>query len=313
MGDQDTSGIDSCSSDSHDTSVSDGEILKYSSMRTKSDHQTTTDLGKEDQGPKFDFNSWNVEGPPGIQFLSLLPLHQGYEFIPCQYPQSALVTKLKPSQVHRKTRRREFASGRTIQRDILEERKLRQAANSDDFMTVLRLLDNGVDSRCMDEKKRTPLHFAASRGNSQIVSLLLDRGAEPNQKDAIGNTPLHLAACTNHIEVVTLLLKAGTDIHALDNSGRSPLHLAQSRFRILQRDPKFTEETATGFKEKITQVTDMMQAYLKVSNKSDNVDVEQLNGLCEKLQLSSTKAEVDLVNEMLADFTQLTIQKKKPG
>jgi ankyrin repeat protein len=36
--------------------------------------------------------------------------------------------------------------------------------------------------RCSDEHKRTPLHFAAAKGYTEIVDILLRHGADPNQK-----------------------------------------------------------------------------------------------------------------------------------
>ncbi len=43
------------------------------------------------------------------------------------------------------------------------------------------LLESGVDSDCQDEKKRTPLHFAAAKGNEELgehVGALLVRKEE---------------------------------------------------------------------------------------------------------------------------------------
>jgi ankyrin repeat protein len=38
--------------------------------------------------------------------------------------------------------------------------------------------------------KRTPLHYAASRGHTEIVKLLLGRGADVNARDYFDYTPL---------------------------------------------------------------------------------------------------------------------------
>ena len=72
--------------------------------------------------PKFDFSNWNPdinwspEAPAGLQFLSLLPISQGYE-VP--YQQQEHVGKIKVSTTHRKTRQLEFTSGKTTGRNIL--------------------------------------------------------------------------------------------------------------------------------------------------------------------------------------------------
>ena len=38
-------------------------------------------------------------------------------------------------------------------------------------VTVVELLEGGADPSCEDEKKRTPLHFAASQGYETISKL----------------------------------------------------------------------------------------------------------------------------------------------
>lgn len=78
---------------------------------------------------------------------------------------------------------------------------------------------------CTDDKQRTCLHLASSRGNIDLVRLLLEHGANPNIRDCVNNLPIHLAIISSHVQVVTLLLEAGTDINSLDLNGKSVLHL----------------------------------------------------------------------------------------
>ncbi|KAK3090146.1 hypothetical protein FSP39_009489 [Pinctada imbricata] len=137
---------------------------------------------------------------------------------------------------------------------------------------VIQLLDSGVDVCCYDDKKRSPLHFAASQGYETIVKVLLDKGANPNQKDMLGNTALHLAACTGHVPVVTLLLRAGTDICSVD------------------------------------RVSEMMKTYLRLSGMND--DADQLDILCDQLRKVSTRVEMDNVNTLMADLASLSLEKK---
>ncbi|KAJ1495275.1 ankyrin repeat-containing domain protein, partial [Baffinella frigidus] len=61
--------------------------------------------------------------------------------------------------------------------------------------------------------RRTPLHYAAERGEEKRVKALLEAGAAvsargSNQQD----TPLHLAALHGHENCVRLLLNAGADV-----------------------------------------------------------------------------------------------------
>ena len=55
----------------------------------------------------------------------------------------------------------------------------------------------------------------------------------------------------------------------------------------------------------------MMREYLHVRGGHD-VDIDSLNELCSKLAVTSTKEEVDIVNDLLTNFTSLTIQKDDP-
>ena len=62
----------------------------------------------------------------------------------------------------------------------------------------------------------------------------------------------------------------------------------------------------------VLQISEMMKTYLNVSGLG--VTTEQVNQLCQQLERSSTREEVDAVNTLLADFTSLTIKKDtEPG
>ncbi|KAK3581817.1 hypothetical protein CHS0354_028824 [Potamilus streckersoni] len=197
----------------------------------------------EYKAPNFNIRSWSPKGPGVLDFICLVPFAQGYE---AKYDQSEHINKVKISSRHRQQRMQEFHYGRTTCRNIIEERRLRNATSQNDYQLVVELLDSGVDPCAYDEKKRTALHIAASQGFQVIVKVLLDKGADPNQKDVLGNTPLHLAACTCQVPVVTLLLKAGTDLKSVDTSGRTPLSLAKSRLRMLAEDKSYSNEQLKG-------------------------------------------------------------------
>jgi ankyrin repeat protein len=101
----------------------------------------------------------------------------------------------------------------------------------------MELLDSNMyDVNCLDDKQRTCLHIASSRGSLDVVRLLLNYGANTNVRDCVGNLPIHLAIISSHVPVVTLLLEAGTDIHSLDVNGKTVLHLAGTRLRWLLND-----------------------------------------------------------------------------
>lgn len=57
-----------------------------------------------------------------------------------------------------------------------------------------------------DEEGRTPLHFAADRGQSAVISRLLELGAVVDHRDSEGMTPLACAVtCENEDEIQLLV------------------------------------------------------------------------------------------------------------
>ena len=58
------------------------------------------------------------------------------------------------------------------------------------------LLDKNADVESKDYKHgRTPLSWAAQKGQEVVVKLLLDKNADIESKDKYGRTPLSQAAC----------------------------------------------------------------------------------------------------------------------
>jgi 26S proteasome non-ATPase regulatory subunit 10 len=52
----------------------------------------------------------------------------------------------------------------------------------------------------MAQDERTPLHWAASSGSTEITGFLIDQKAEVDEQDNSGWTPLHIAGVlTFHI------------------------------------------------------------------------------------------------------------------
>ncbi|XP_059328817.1 ankyrin repeat domain-containing protein 54 isoform X2 [Ammospiza nelsoni] len=139
-----------------------------------------------------------------------------------------------------------------------------------------------------------------------LIQLLLDHGADPNQRDGLGNTPLHLAACTNHVPVITTLLRGGARVDALDRAGRTPLHLAKSKLNILQEGFSHSLEAV---RLEVKQIIQMLREYLDRLGRHEQK--EQLDDLCSRLQMTSTKEQVDEVTDLLASFTSLSLQMQK--
>ncbi|KAL9036228.1 MAG: hypothetical protein Q9214_006227 [Letrouitia sp. 1 TL-2023] len=84
-------------------------------------------------------------------------------------------------------------------------------------------LDNSQINK-VDSHGRTPLHWAARRGDLDKTESLLKWGASPNIADHEGTTALHDAASDGTEECVVALLKAGADVNMRSVYGSSALH-----------------------------------------------------------------------------------------
>ncbi|XP_060101463.1 ankyrin repeat domain-containing protein 54 [Heteronotia binoei] len=236
-----------------------------------------------------------VPETPDAASLSYLQLPWQRERRVCKMPSHR---RRRAARLHRKVG--------PMGKEIHALKRLREAANANDLETVQQLLEDGADPCASDDKGRTALHFASCNGNDHIVQLLLDHGADPNQRDGLGNTPLHLAACTNHVPVITTLLRGGARVDALDRAGRTPLHLAKSKLNILQEG---LSQSLEAVRLEVKQIIQMLREYLERLGRHEQR--EQLDDLCTRLQMTSTKEQVDEVTDLLASFTSLSLQKQK--
>lgn len=91
---------------------------------------------------------------------------------------------------------------------------------------VRQLLEKGADVNAKDNYLFTPLHYAAKRGHGEVVRLLLAKKAGLNSGDHYLCTPLHHAAVKGHREIAAMLMDAGADLNARDKNGQRPAELA---------------------------------------------------------------------------------------
>ncbi|KAL9116136.1 MAG: hypothetical protein Q9227_000505 [Pyrenula ochraceoflavens] len=76
-----------------------------------------------------------------------------------------------------------------------------------------------------DEIGRTPLHYAALRGNATAIKALLEGGADVDAKSCKGDTPLVWACFSHSLESVQLLLCFGASVKNVSSREvYSPLH-----------------------------------------------------------------------------------------
>nr|UPO70950.1 sTRP5 [Mesobuthus martensii] len=95
----------------------------------------------------------------------------------------------------------------------------------------------------LDDKKMTPLHYAARYNHINVAKLLLDYGAEIDSKGEDGVLPLHVASRYRRLSafsttdetdapyktVIGLLVSRGACINCKDKYGMTPLHYAAMR------------------------------------------------------------------------------------
>lgn len=80
-------------------------------------------------------------------------------------------------------------------------------------------LRSGIDINATDEKGRSPLILAASRGRLDLCQLLLAEGADPGIRDNEGNNALAVARLRGQAEIAVLLASAALDAEELPPAG----------------------------------------------------------------------------------------------
>ena len=88
----------------------------------------------------------------------------------------------------------------------------------------------------VDDKGRTPLHYAFQENHSS-AQVLLSHGADISCRDDKGWTPLHVASYYGVSKGVSSLLKAGAEVNARDNAGMTPLDQCTLAFQSGLRKP----------------------------------------------------------------------------
>jgi ankyrin repeat protein len=80
-----------------------------------------------------------------------------------------------------------------------------------------------------DPADRTPLMYAAAKGNTSTARALIALGADVNARNATGDTALRLAASDGTLEVAKILLEAGGDPLLPGRMLLTPLDRARER------------------------------------------------------------------------------------
>jgi len=176
------------------------------------------------------------------------------------------------------------------------ERRLIAAIKNDEGCRVSKLLHEGVNPNFTDNKKRTPLHIAASQGqrSQSIIGMLLNSGADPKMKDILGNTPLHLAVCGGDKCIVKLLIESGADIHSMDHCSRSPLSIVKARITSLVQD----RNTPTHrLKEEFLAMAELLQSH----DQQRQAEAAPIEDLCRQMEAVSTREQAGQIADAMID------------
>lgn len=113
-------------------------------------------------------------------------------------------------------------------RNVVNESPLMLAALRGYLDLCVKLVARGAE---INKSGWTPLHYAATGGNSEIVALLLKHGATVDAIAPNGSTPLMMAAMFGSTEAVRQLLDAGADPDLKNAGGQTALDYALSGSR----------------------------------------------------------------------------------
>ena len=131
--------------------------------------------------------------------------------------------------------------GATEDSDYLDERGLTPVhkivlgiSNALSLNAYLSLSTAEIDKK--DVMGKTPLHYAAARGDLDAVSTLLRHDADPNLTSDALWTPLHEAAISTNYKSFQPLLEAGAHVDALNARGQTALSMAA---HVGNDDPRY--------------------------------------------------------------------------
>ncbi|XP_056333410.1 ankyrin repeat domain-containing protein 66 [Danio aesculapii] len=108
--------------------------------------------------------------------------------------------------------------------------ELHQAAAAGDYDLVEEIVRNNScnpNQKDLDWNKKTALHWAASKGQTEMVRILVENGARACLRTDTGWTPAHFAAESGRLAVLRLLHSLHAPVDKEDSSGDKPVRIAE--------------------------------------------------------------------------------------
>ena len=90
----------------------------------------------------------------------------------------------------------------------MSDLELIEAVKADDYETIVKLIERGVDVNQQDQQGWTPLNFAAGKGSISLVQLLVEKGADLFRTGRDRRTPYMIALAAGRAEVAKYLRTA---------------------------------------------------------------------------------------------------------
>ncbi|KAJ1339851.1 hypothetical protein BSLG_005512 [Batrachochytrium salamandrivorans] len=169
------------------------------------------------------------------------------------------------------------------------------------------MLAPGSNWNAFDGLKRTPLHWAAVRGQPACINLLCQRGANFNLLDEFGASALCYAIQHRNMDCVHVLLRKGIWVDSTDTSGRTPLMWAslQGNLDVIKMLLKGNAKVAAKAKSGMTALhyaaygghTTCCTHLLRAGSTIDSKDLLGQTALLKATIMGSGNAVILLSNE----------------
>ncbi|KAL2865966.1 ankyrin repeat-containing domain protein [Aspergillus lucknowensis] len=144
--------------------------------------------------------------------------------------------------------------------------------------TAEALLTEGDEVSAIDSHKWTALHWACSRGNSEMSELLLRNGIDLNAQDIQNWTPLFWASFRGNADIVRLLLSKGAN-HLIRSTGHSDVVR-----QLLEHHAQAMLKAPVVYEMSIAEVVEYAESALPIEMAAEGDDPEVFDALIQHLQ-----------------------------